>query len=144
MDDHATTSDYNDFRHSEDCREHYLHVLEDSIYRHVSQCAGQLGRDCPSTARDQSRKIVALSRFSRLTILNLGTLATNSILKAVSETCSELLELRLCGGGGGGGHCGQSKVGDLGLRYIAGLVPTVGQRVRKLGKESIFLLLDFQ
>ena len=34
MDDHATTSDYNDFRHSEDCREHYLHVLEDSIYRY--------------------------------------------------------------------------------------------------------------
>jgi len=102
MDDHATTSDYNDFRHSEDCREHYLHVLEDSIYR-----------------------------FSRLTHLNLGTLATNSILKAVSETCSGLVELRLCGGGGGG-HCGQSKVGDLGLRYIAGLVPTVGQRVRKL------------
>ena len=73
-------------------------------------------------------------RFSRLTHLNLGTLATNSILKAVSETCSGLLELRLCGGGGGG-HCGQSKVGDLGLRYIAGLVPTVGQRVRKLGKD---------
>ena len=74
-------------------------------------------------------------RFSRLTHLNLGTLATNSILKAVSETCSGLVELRLCGGGGGG-HCGQSKVGDLGLRYIAGLVPTVGQRVRKLGKEE--------
>ena len=36
MDDHATTSDYNDFRHSEDCREHYLHVLEDSIYRYYS------------------------------------------------------------------------------------------------------------
>ena len=36
MDDHATTSDYNDFRQSEDCREHYLHVLEDSIYRYVS------------------------------------------------------------------------------------------------------------
>ena len=74
-------------------------------------------------------------RFSRLTHLNLGTLATNSILKAVSETCSGLVELRLCGGGGGG-HCGQSKVGDLGLRYIAGLVPTVGQRVRKLGKKE--------
>ena len=44
MDDHATTSDYNDFRHSEDCREHYLHVLEDSIYRYSTYCTS----NCPS------------------------------------------------------------------------------------------------
>ncbi len=89
---------------SDDCREHYLYVLEDSVYR-----------------------------FAKLTHLNLGTLATNSILKAVSETCAELRELRICGGG----H--MSKVGDLGLRYLAGLIPTVGQRVRKLGNR----VLDF-
>jgi hypothetical protein len=69
----------------------------------------------------------SLYRFDRLTHLNLGTLATNAILKAVSETCTELKELRLCGGGGGH-QCSQNKVGDLGLRYLAGLIPTVGHR----------------
>lgn len=78
---------------SADCREHYLSVLEDSLY-------------C----------------FPHLTSVNLGTLATNAICKALAVTCAgNLRELRICG---------PCKVSDLGLRYIAGLVPTIGQMVR--------------
>ena len=83
---------------SADCREHYLSVLEDSIY-------------C----------------FPNLVKVNLGNLATNAICKALSETCPNLKELRFCG---------PSKVGDLGLRYIAGQIPTIGQRTRRLCKNT--------
>ena len=76
--------------HSPDCREHYLGLLAESLY-------------C----------------LPNLTVLNLGTLATNAVCKAVAETCRGLRELRICG---------PCRVTDLGLRYIAGRVPTLGIR----------------
>ena len=76
----------NTLHGSSDCREHYLGVLESS-----------------------------LCRLTNLSVLNLGTLCSNAILKAVSESCPGLVELRVCGPA--------PKVTDLGLRYIAGQVP---------------------
>ncbi|CAB4062259.1 unnamed protein product [Lepeophtheirus salmonis] len=98
MDDHATPLDYNDFQNSSDCKEHYLYVLEDSIYH-----------------------------LEHLVILNIGNFITNSICKAISETCSNLRELRFCG---------PCKVSDLGLRYIAGTNLTIGSRRRRIGHLS--------
>lgn len=68
LDEHSTTPDYNDFMHSGECKEHYLHLLDDVI-----------------------------RKLPRLVILNLGTLVNNTILRTVSNNCPNLKELKVRG-----------------------------------------------
>ena len=58
----------------------------------------------------------ALTNQQNLTILNLGSFANNSIFKTLSESCQNLRELYVSGP--------LPELTDLGLRYIAGQIPT--------------------
>jgi len=86
MDEHSTPPDYNDFMHSSETREHYLNILEDVI-----RC------------------------LPWLVTLNLGTLVNNNIIRATSNTCTNLKEFRIRG---------PAPITDLGLRYLLGLNET--------------------
>ncbi len=67
-----------------------------------------------------------MRRLTNLVSLNVGSLATNGMCRAVAEACPALKELTMCG---------PCEVTDLGLKYVAGQIPAGGEAHSEKSKD---------